>query len=325
MDTLAFTLNAIGPLLLLGATGYFLRKSHILNEPFIDRLNTFVFTVALPALIFTTIASISSFENLKWDVVLFVVAVILLIALLAYIIIPLFNLKWPHGAVLHQGIHRGNFVFIGIPLAMRLGGQSALEVIVVFNAFLIPLTNAIALFMFAHWSKDDTKEAMTLKSVLNSTIINPIMISTVLGLLMYFALGSFESSFSDLGVIAETLEMIGSTATPLALIAIGGQFYFKRMANFKKPLVFAVVGRMVAVPLLAFTLVYLLHSMIDFSGTWSSLIAIFASPVAIASVAVSKGMNHDSEVASHIVVLTTLVSAFTLLVIITLFRFYGLL
>ncbi|MGM0436505.1 MAG: AEC family transporter [Bacillota bacterium] len=325
METLAFTLRAIGPLLLLGAIGYFLRKSRILDDAFIDRLNTFVFSVALPALIFTTIASIDSFENLKWDVVLFTVGVIILIALLAYFVIPLFNLKWPHGAVLHQGIHRGNFVFIGIPLAMRLGGQSALEVLVVFNAFLIPLTNAIALFMFDHWSEDTDKEAMTVKSILNSTIINPIMISTLLGLLMHFVLISFDSTFSDLGVIAETLEMIASTATPLALIAIGGQFYFKRMTNFKKPLVFAVVGRMVTVPVLAFSLVYALHTIIDFSGTWSSLIAIFASPVAIASVAVSKGMNHDSEVASHIVVLTTLVSAVTLLTIITLFRFYGLL
>ncbi len=325
METLAFTLNAIGPLLLLGAIGYFLRKSHVLNEAFTDKLNRFVFTVALPVLIFTTIAAIDSFDALKWDVVLFTVAVIILIALLATIILPLFNLKWPHGAVLHQAIHRGNFVFIGIPLAMRLGGQSALEVIVVFNAFLIPITNAIALFMFDHWSRDEEKEVMTVKAILNSTIVNPIMISTLLGLFMHFVLASFDAMFSDLGVIAETLEMIASTATPLALIAIGGQFYFKRMGHFKKPLAFAVIGRMVMVPIIAFSLVYVVHSFIDFTGTWSSLIAIFASPVAIASVAVSKGMNHDSEVASHIVVLTTLVSAFTLLVIITVFRFYGLL
>lgn len=325
METLAFTLTAIGPLMLLGAIGYVLRISHVLNESFIDKLNAFVFTIALPALIFTTIASVSTFENLKWDVVLFSVLMIVLIGALAYAFILVFKLKKPYGAVLHQAIHRGNFVLIGIPLAMRLGGQNALEVIVVFNAFLLPITNGLALFMFDHWSVDDEAKPMTLNSILNTTVFNPIMIATLLGLLAYMGLSALDLEFSNLGVVSETLDMLGSTATPLALIAIGGQFYLKRMARFKKPLIFAVLGRMLLVPIIVFSLALLLRPFIDFSGTWSSLIAIFASPVAIASVAVAKGMNHDDEVASHIVVITTLLSVFTLLILITLFRYYGLL
>ena len=325
MDTFAFTLTAIGPLLLLGVIGYILRKSHVLNESFIDKLNTFVFSIALPALIFTTIASVSTFENIKWDVVLFSIMMIALIAMIAYGAIIILGLKKPYGAVLHQAIHRGNFVLIGIPLALRLGGQDALEMMVVFNAFLVPITNALPLFMFDHWSVDENREAMTLKSVLNSTLVNPIMIATFLGLFVYAVLSAFDLRFTDLKVVSETLNMLAKTATPLALIAIGGQFYFKRMTQFKKPLIFAVVGRMLVVPAFVFSLALLLRGFIAFEGTWAALVAIFASPVAIASVAVSKGMNHNDEVASHIVVITTLLSAFSLFILITLFRYYGLL
>ncbi|MFW6284997.1 MAG: AEC family transporter [Bacillota bacterium] len=323
MDTLYFAFEAMGPLILLGLLGYVMKHKGALDRTFIDALNRFVFTIALPVLIFTTIASVESFEYLRFDVVAFSVAMLALITVLGYLILIPLRIKEAYKPVLHQGFHRGNFVLIGIPLAMRLGGENALQIIVIFNAFMLPITNAISILTFQLWGEKKRFDKASLKRLAYGTIVNPIMLATLLGLLAYALKPGYVAFMDTLPMVDETLGMLAGTATPLAMIAIGGQFQFDRVKAMRKPLIIGVAGRIVVVPLLVFTGAILLAPFIDFTHTWSSMIAIFASPIAIASVAVAKGMGHDDEFASQLVVWTTLFSIVTLFILIALFRSLG--
>jgi len=111
----------------------------------------------------------------------------------------------------------------------------------------------------------------------------------------------------------------------MALIAIGGQFEVRRVKHLRKPLIIGVLGRLVLVPLITFTLAYGLHRLIPFSDSWAALIAIFASPVGVSSVAVTQGLKGDEELASQIVIWTTALAVITLFVIVIIFRVLGLL
>ncbi|MFP4077896.1 MAG: AEC family transporter [Bacillota bacterium] len=323
MDTLIFAIEAMGPLILLGLLGYLMKQKGALDVSFIDALNRFVFTVALPVLIFTTIASVESFEYLRFDVVIFSVVMVTLITVLGYLVLIPLKMKESYKPVLHQGFHRGNFVLIGIPLAMRLGGENALQIIVIFNAFMLPITNAISILTFQLWGEKKRFDKASLKRLAYGTIVNPIMIATLLGLLAYALKPAYTAFMDTLPMVDETLDMLASTATPIALLAIGGQFQFDRVKALRKPLAIGVVGRIVVVPLMVFTGAFLMTPFIDFTHTWSSMIAIFASPIAVASVAVAKGMDHDDELASQLVIWTTLFSIVTLFILIALFRSLG--
>ena len=323
MDTLSFAIQAMAPLLLLGALGYLLKHKGHLPKSYIDALNRFVFTIALPVLIFTTISSVESFALLKWDVVAFALVMITLIIASGYLALIPMKIKEKQKPVLHQAFHRGNFVLIGIPLAMRLGGENALQIIVIFNAFMLPITNAVSILTFQLWGEDKRFTKADVGRLAKGTILNPIMLATLLGLLS-FALKPVWSGVNEtLPMIEETLEMLAATATPLALIAIGGQFDLGRIGTFKRPLLIGVLARNIIVPAFVFISALFMVGRIDFTHTWSSMIAIFASPVAIASVAVAKGMDHDDELASQIVVWTTLLSIVPLFVLIVIFRALG--
>jgi predicted permease len=86
-----------------------------------------------------------------------------------------------------------------------------------------------------------------------------------------------------------------------------------------------VIGRIVIVPIFALSIAFSLSGIIDFSYGWAAIIALFASPVAVASVSVTKGFDGDDELASQIVIWTTALAIITLFIIVVLFRFYGLL
>ena len=82
MENLLFSLNATIPIFLLMVVGYFLNKINILDDTLASKLNSFVFKVSLPLLLFVDVSQ-SNFKDL-WDtkfVVFCVVATLISILL----------------------------------------------------------------------------------------------------------------------------------------------------------------------------------------------------------------------------------------------------
>ena len=324
MDNFIFAFNALAPLLLLAAIGMILRNTKMINQIFVNQLNGFIFTIALPVMIFVTLATAEDLSNIDFSVLLFVTLIILVIFFIGYFILKKSHFLHSHKPVLLQNIFRGNFVIIGMPLALRLGGQEALAVLVILNAFMVPLTNLLSFLSFRIFKKENTESERIIK-LLGRTFFNPIMIAVYLGLIVYLMNGVYETLTSTITILPETLDMLAGTVTPMALIAIGAQFKFNRVKELRKPIIFGVVSRMIVVPLFGFISAYLLRNIIDFSASWVSLIALFASPVALASVAVTKGMDGDDELASQLVIIGTAFSMISLFFVIVIFRAIGLL
>ena len=65
MENLLFSLNATIPIFLLMVVGYFLNKMNILEDALASKLNSFVFKVSLPLLLFVDVSK-SNFKDL-WD------------------------------------------------------------------------------------------------------------------------------------------------------------------------------------------------------------------------------------------------------------------
>ena len=57
MENLLFCLNATVPIFALMVLGFFARKINLFNESFADQANKFVFTFALPVLLFQDLSS----------------------------------------------------------------------------------------------------------------------------------------------------------------------------------------------------------------------------------------------------------------------------
>ena len=79
MDVFLFAANAVLPILLLILLGYFLRQKGILSPDFLKTGNDLVFRICLPCMLFSSVYSIGSLEQISWSAVLFALAAALVI------------------------------------------------------------------------------------------------------------------------------------------------------------------------------------------------------------------------------------------------------
>lgn len=320
VDSLLFAVNALAPLLFVALIGYVLSVRGFFSKTFIEHLNRYIFYVALPVLIFVTIIGIDDVRDIEWRMIGFAVAMLLVITLLGLLFVAQKVMRKPYKPVVMQAFYRGNFMLIGIPLASRLGGVEALAILAILNAFMVPIANFLSIVTFKVFQKESQVNPFMFTDLMKTTMKNPLMLAIFAGLIVLIFNATTSDVIGGIPVVADTLDMIAMTATPMALIAVGGQFRLKRVKVLREPLIYGVVARMVFVPTIVLGSAYLLRNTIDFTNAWAALIAVFASPIAVSSVAVTKELGGDDELASQLVIWTTGLAVISLFIIVVLFR-----
>ena len=125
MDNFLFAINAVVPLFLIVAVGYFVRAIRLVDDHSLEMANQFCFKVALPCLLFKNIyapgAALGEFD--PWLLVLPVVGT-LAAALLAWLLAPWVVRERAQAGVVVQGTFRSNFVLFGLPLVVNVFGRS---------------------------------------------------------------------------------------------------------------------------------------------------------------------------------------------------------
>ena len=157
-------------------------------------------------------------------------------------------------------------------------------------------------------------ENKNLKSALLGIVKNPLILSifaglAVLGIRALFVEWGVTFRLSGVPAIYETLKYLSNAATPLALIVLGAQFEFSAISSMKREIILGTLVRTVCVPLLGLGIAYLAFADTFSGAQFASLVAIFATPVAVSSVPMAQEMGADAELAGQLVVWTTLVSA----------------
>ncbi len=325
MEHFVFAFNALMPLLFIALIGYFIRRWGLIGQDFINGLNMYIFYIALPILIFSTLSGVDDLGAFNWPVILFAIAMISIVLVVGFFFLSAITLETRTKEVVLQAFFRGNFVIIGIPLAMRIGGEEAINVVILLNAFMIPISNTFSILVFRVWRSSNGFNMQVFMRFIDATFKNPIMIGVILGIIGLMLQDWWISLTETVVVIPDTIDFVVASVTPMALIAVGAQFQMKRARVFARPIAIGVIGRMIVVPAVVFTLALTVFRFIDFSGTWPAMIAVFASPIAISSVAITKGLDGDDELAGHMVIFSTALAVFTIFILVVLFRSFGML
>ena len=113
-----------------------------------------------------------------------------------------------------------------------------------------------------------------------------------------------------------TVNNLKAIATPFALLVLGGQFEFSAVKGLLKEIVTGTVWRIVLSPLLGIGLAIVLsaHTNLLHCGVneYPALIALFGSPVAVSSAVMAGSMGADEQLATQLVVWTSIFSIFTI-------------
>ena len=350
LKILLTAVNAIFPIVLLIVLGYLLKRVKLFGEGFLKSGNKFVFKVLLPVLLFINVYDIPGLSDIRWDVVLYcVIAVVALFCLGLVICIVTTKDRKRRGVIL-QCVFRSNFAIIGIPIAAALGGEQAKAVASVISAFSIPLFNifaVIALTIFVSGAQSDAEggeapphekhaKLKEIKKILLDIARNPLILGVLAGLLC-LGIRAIEVSAcgeavftvkDDVNFIYGFLSLVADIASPFALIILGAQFEFSAVRGMFKEIAVGVSCRIIIAPLLCLGVAALLSActgIISF-GTeeYPAMIALFGSPTAVGSAIMAREMGNDGQLATQLVVWTSIGSVITIFVTVCILMGVGL-
>ncbi|HHZ02923.1 MAG TPA: AEC family transporter [Tissierellia bacterium] len=307
MDNLIFSLNVVMPLLILMFLGAFLRKIKIFNEDFLADLNSFTFKVTLPILLFNNIYNSEISDEINLKVIFFAVIIVFVTIGILFILVPKFVKENKDRGVIIQGLYRSNFILFGIPLSTNIFGEEGLAVVTTLVAIIIPIYNFMAVVILDVF----TDEKLSYKKTVLSILTNPLIIGSLLGIVASFMKISLPYP------LVKTISDIGRTATPTALMALGGSIEIRNIWKNIKYLAVVTVGKLFIIP----AIVILISVAFGFRGVeLCALFSMVAPSTAVSSYTMAQQCDCNHELAGQIVFLSTVISPFSIFLFIFLLK-----
>ncbi|MCQ4795834.1 AEC family transporter [Anaerofustis stercorihominis] len=301
MDNLIFSLNATLPIFLTMVVGIILKKLNIFNDNFLSSLNKFVFTVALPILLFQDISSTDFIKNWDTKFVIFCFIVTLLSVAISYLVSMFLKDKSIQGEFV-QASYRSSASIIGIAFVQNIYGNISVAPLMIIGA--VPLYNIVAVIVLSFLKPTKDKLTFnTIKSTIKDVITNPIILGILIGMIWSIL------KIPKPTILDKTLISLANLATPLGLIVIGAGFNFKKAFNNIKPALICSFLK-----LLAFCALFLpLAVYIGYKNEYLvNILVMLGSATTVSCYIMAKNMGHEGILTSNAVMLTTMLSSFTL-------------
>lgn len=333
METLKFAMQAILPLLLEIALGCFLKRIGLVDAAFFQKGRRLVFYTALPASIFYGIYTTQSLHEIDPALLVFCFVVVLLLFGIGVLTAVLFFPDPRKRGVVVQSAYRSNFSIIAISLSEALGGSAALSSAAVLSAITIPEFNVLAVLSMRMFVHQDKKQSVG--KLLRDIATNPLVLSSMAGLVCLLvrqwiptdAVGTPVFLLSDrLPWLFSFIHALGQMCTPLALICLGGLFDFGKLRGAGRDLLLGCSLRVLIAPVISLGLAVLLNmgGLTHFTtAQFACMVSVFASPLATVTGVMAAQMGSDDVFGDQLVVLTTLVGAFTLFITVCIMRAGG--
>lgn len=327
--------NAVLPIVLLILLGYRLKQSGFVSADFVKTGNKLVFNVCLPCMLFINVYDIEGFASISWDIVLYAVVMVFVLFVLGMLVAVLTTKSPRQRGPIAQSMFRSNMAIIGLSLASTLGGSEAVAVAAIVSAFTVPLFNVLAVFVLTYFSGEDTKGKTDVRKMLMNIVKNPLIISIALGMVCLAIRGIQTRIFGepvfllkDIQFLYKALNNLKSIASPFALLVLGGQFTFSAVRQLWKEITAGTLGRIVLAPVVGLGLAIVLNKLGIIScgvNEYPALIALFGSPTAVSSAVMAGQMGADEQLATQLVVWTSIGSIVTVFAAVCILMGMGLL
>lgn len=301
LNNLIFCLNATVPIFFLILLGMFLRRIQLMDDAFTARLNTLVFRVCLPALLFHDMYRTDYRTNWNTAYVVYCALATLASILICTGVSYLLKARSIQGEFI-QTSYRSSATILGIAVVQNLYHNVGMAPLMVIGA--VPIYNIAAVIILEMYRPDRGKlDAMLLRKTLHGILTNPIILSILLG----FAWSLLRLPLPTIG--DTTVDYVGRCATPLGIIAMGASFQWEKARQSAGP---ALVSTFIKL----FGLCALFLPLGVYLGFRNDLLVaalvMCGSSTTISCFVMAKGMGHKGDLTISTVMLTTLLSAFSL-------------
>ena len=301
----------MSPLLLIVLTGYCSAKFSLFSEDGNTTFTRFAFFIAMPCQLFFDFSKTPVSQSINVPYILAFVLCMLITGSFMFSFTRFFLKKSLAESALNiMGSSQVNTAYFAIPLFILVFNNPTPALpILIFQAVIL---TTIVLLIIEHDLKEKSTEKRgyyfeKIKSVFLIVLKNPIILACILGLL--FSFFNLQTPI----VVNKFLELIGETAAPLALFALGQSLFFDLKKIVGKELMeVAIITfiKLLILPTLAFFVGKYIFHLDHFWLTSLILMAAMPSPKNMFIFAVRYKL--DVKKASTVVALSTLLSFVTL-------------
>lgn len=335
MSVFMAALNAVAPVVLLIVLGYWLKQKAFLSETFVKNGNWLVFHVCLSVMLFVNVYDIESFAAINWQIILYCIAIVLVIFVLGLVTAVAVTPMPERRGVIWQSTFRSNFAILGLAMAGALGGAETEALVAVTSSFVIPVFNVLGVIALSVFTDSSHRENHSIGKVAGNVLKNPLIVGSLLGFLCLALREIQRSAFGEvifsvkvhLKFFYTVLQQIKTITTPFALLILGAQFTFSSVRGLFKEILAGTLWRLVLAPLLGIGGAWLLTRagiLQCGSGEYTTLLALFGAPAAVVSAIMAGQMGGDEQLATQIVVWSSLLSVITFFLQVVLMMHLGL-
>ena len=297
MSSLFASLLVVLPVFGLIALGYLTRYFKVLRETTGEGLSDFVFVLAVPCLLFTTLAKAEIPAAQPWGYWIAYFSALAVVWALAMLIAKrFFRRRGPELVVSGFAAAQSNTVFVGVPMILKAYGAAGAVPLGLLLAVHLPVTMTVATLLAEGRS---TSPLMLLKRLFGHPII--------IGILLGSAARPFVQMIPQ--PLWTIVDLLAAAAVPCALISLGiAMRRYGLASGLRLPAVLSAL-KLLLHPLLVYVLAVHVFSM---PPHWSGVAVLFAAcPCGINAYLFAERYKQGVADASSAITLSTLISLFT--------------
>ncbi len=296
------------PVFVLIAIGYGLRKSDFLPDATWRPIEKLSMNLLYPGFLVPAIWGADLSGGSAGAAAASAVTAVIIVGACALAAKPLMTIEGPAYTSVFQGVIRWNS-FVFLPVIQAVYGAEGLALAAVMIASIIPVTNIACVAVLARWGAD--QRGVSPLALTRAMLSNPILVACLTGLALNFA------GVPPIPGISDTLELLGAAALPLGLIVAGAGLSFAEVARRKWTVASVTFVKLGVMPPLMWGLCILFGGDELAQGT---ALLCGAAPGAAAAYLLARQMGGDAPLMAGIVALTTVGSAMTIPVLLTVFH-----
>ncbi len=289
------------PIFVIIFAGFYLRRRNVVKIHWIHTLNAYVYYVALPAIILASFWEINWRHAVMWRLLGLNLLGLLLFSALLFFALHFFKMSARLKAAVYVTALVGNTIYMGFPIAGGAFGSS------LFPSVIAAATGHLAFgIVFGILAAEFlVVKSRNFKSYFRDFAKNPLMVALFLG--MALSVLNLNQPFFD--ILKKPLTMLGATASPVALFALGGFLHGKFM---KKHLALSLLTASLKLLALPLFMALVFKGVAGFKTYLPLTVLVSAMPSAVTCFIIAEQYDLQEDFVANTIVISTVLSLLTI-------------
>ena len=300
MESFNIAVNAVMPFVVFISYGYFMKRIGVAKEDLLHQINKMAFTVFYPFMTFNNLYTIPEGYSVNVPFILLCLFITLVMVVALMKTVPsIKGLNEDQYAVIIRALYHSNLLFFALPMTVSIFGEEYRGAAAAVMTTMVPFYNACSVYVLERFRGGTADPKVLVKKMLT----NPLVVGAIAG----FALRTLGVHLPQW--LFKPISELGSVTTPLVLFILGGTLEFRAVGKNLPIIVKTLFVKLMILPalLLLLSIVLRLDPVYKFL-----LVSLSCTPLATSNYAMAEAMGADVELTGHLVVISTVVSVFTM-------------